>query len=143
MARKYLDFEVIKESWDTYSLRDGTTLKMQCTLKSAWVEQDGKQLVHRAELSKFETVLCDPKLQGKPEPKPYTLEQLNSNVEVKYCDHSNIKYEPSEYLLDDGHRILIHYNIVNIARTTLYNAEGDRVYLVTAAANVTITPPQK
>ena len=42
-----------------------------------------------------------------------------------------MQYEPSEYVVDDGTRIVLHDTVVNIARTKLFNNVGDRIYMAT------------
>ena len=37
MTHKYIDFEVIKESWNKYNLQDGTTFKHRSILQSVWL----------------------------------------------------------------------------------------------------------
>lgn len=140
MTRKYLDFEIIKESWDTYSLQDGTKLKARFVLKSAWIDQTDKA-DRRVELDLHQAILCDPSMQGKPDSKQYTPEQMSKYVEVKHCKYTTMQYEPSEYILDDGSRLLVHCTIANISRTTLFDAVGNRIYLVRATGNATVTPP--
>ena len=138
MNRKYIDFEVIKESWNKYSLQDGTILKARTVLESFWEEQTKGQRRYRAATDTRCVWLCDPSLQGKPGNTNYDLEQVKKNVEMESCPYTTLQYEPSEYRLDNGARIMFHYTLVNISRTSLFNVVGDRVYLVTASEQMNV-----
>lgn len=142
MARKYLDFEIIKESWNKYSLQDGTKLKIRTILISVSADQTDGVTKHNAEIDTRQVWLCDPSVQGTPDSNQYTPKQLEENIEVKRCPYTTLQYEPSEYELDDGSRIIFHNTLVNIARTRLFNAVGDRIYLATATAQMNVAPPQ-
>lgn len=142
MSRKYLDFEIIKESWNKYSLQDGTKVKVRAILKSVWAEQAGGKTRHNAEIDTYQVWLCDPAVQGGPGANAYTQQQMEAGIEVKHCNYTTLQYEPSEYELDDGARIILHTTLVNIARTRLFNAVGDRIYLVTLTGQMNVTPPQ-
>ena len=144
MARKYIDFEVIKEAWNKYELQDGTKLKVRTILQEVWVEKTNGGLIHRTSISQIQTWLCDPKVQGKPDTTVYTKEQIQKHIEVQKCPYTTLQYEPSEYLLDDGTQLMIHSNLLGIARTSLYHNTGDRIYLPDSNIHVNVqTPPNK
>ena len=143
MTRKYIDFEIIKESWNKYSLQDGTKFKDRSILKLIWVEQEKEQTKHNVEVTQNQVWLCDPMIQGEPSTQQYTSKQLEASIEAKRCPYTTIQYEPSEYILDDDTRIVLHNTLVNIARTSLFNHIGNRIYVVTSTAQMSVTPPQK
>lgn len=142
MARKYIDFEVMKESWNTYSLRDGTKLKIRIILTAVWKDTTGDSTTHRVTLERQLVCLCDPTLQGEPNTRPPTPEELKESVEVSSCKYKTTQYETGEYLLDDGFRVAVHCNMSNIARTSLFDHQGNRLYLLDATGNASLTPPQ-
>jgi len=47
-------------------------------------------------------------------------------------------HEPSEYHLDDNSRVLIHQNVMSIARTKLFDQEGNRIYLVDVTGSLNV-----
>ena len=143
MVRKYVDFEVIKESWNKYSLQDGTKFKVRSILQSVWTEKVDGKTKHNVEVAQHQVWLCDPSVQGNPDTRQYAPEQLGENIEVKRCLYTTIQYESSEYMLDDGFRIVMHDTLDNIARTSLFNAVGDRIYIVTSTGQLNVTPPEE
>ena len=141
-TRKYLDFEIVKEPWNKYSLRDGSKLKTRIMIKSTWTfEKDGKKN-YSVDMHYFTVMMCDPSLQGIKNQTKWTQEQIQKNIEVENSQYDTISYEANEYILDDTTRILIHSNITKISRTKLYTKNGDRVYVVDVQASITITPPK-
>lgn len=139
-TRKYLDFEIVKEPWNKYSLRDGSKLKTRIMIKSAWTfEKDGKKN-YSVDMQNFTVMMCDTSLQGIKNQTKWTQEQIQKNIEVENSQYDTISYEANEYILDDNTRIVIHSNITRITRTKLYDRNGDRVYLVDLSASITITP---
>jgi len=130
----------MKEPWNVYSLRDGSKLKTRVLIKSAWVtEKDGKKN-YSVDIHNFTVIMCDPALQGSKNTTKWTKEQYQKNIQVDDCRYDTISYEANEYMLDDNTRILIHSNITKISRTSLYNHNGDLIYLVDLQASITITP---
>ena len=143
MVRKYLDFEVIKESWNKYSLQDGTKFKVRTILESVWSEQEKGMIKHNVTVTNIHVWLCDSTVQGEPSTKQRTPKQLEESIEVQSCPYTTIQYEPSEYVLDDGSRIVLHDTLVNIARTSLFNNVGDRIYIIKSTGQMSVEPAQK
>jgi len=139
--KKHLDFEIIKELWNKYNLRDGSSLKTRVMLESAWfIEKDDKKN-YSVTIKNFTVILCDPSLQGTKNTTKWTTEQIKKGIEVEDSRYDTISYEANEYLLDDRTKILIHTNITKISRTKLFNKYGDRIYNIQLGISMTITPP--
>lgn len=142
-TKKYLDFEIVKESWNKYSLRDGSKLKTRVVLKSTWISEVNGKKNYSADVQNFTVLMCDPLLQGTKNQTKYTKEQMRQNIDIEDCRYDTIGYEANEYILDDMTRIVIHSNITKISRTKLYDARGDRIYSIDMQASITITPPKQ
>ena len=138
MSKRYLDFEVDKEEWSAYSLQDGTKIKIRAMLEGVKVE--GQQNEMRIELKVV--CLCDESVRGEPTQEQYTQEQLQQSIEIEHCQYTTLHYEPSVYVLDNNTRVVIHHNVINIARTHLYDQQGDRIYNVNASASMTAQVPR-
>ena len=142
-TRNYLDFEIIKEPWNVYNLRDGSKLKIRVMLESAWhFNKDGKKN-YSVNIKMATIMLCDVSLQGSKNQTKWTKEQFAQNIEVENCQYDTLSYEANEYILDDTTRILIHTNLSGLSRTKLYNAVGDKIYIVNAQASIQLTPPKQ
>ena len=141
LVRKYVDFDVTKETWNKYELQDGSKLKIRSELHLVWTEKVDGKMTHRVTAQQNQLWLCDPKMQGKPDSTRYTMEQLQKHVDVRKCAYTTMQYEPSEYLLDDGTQIVIHDNLLNVARTSLYDANGDRIYIVESNSQMSVKAP--
>lgn len=139
-----MDFETIKEKWNTYNLHDGTKLKTRSMLRLVWITKDaqGSKKYH-ADIKGDTVVMCHASLQGEKSKIKYPPEQLQKNIDVDNCRYDTLQYEPSEYILEEGTKVLIHSNLTAIARTRLFNENGDRIYLTKNAVSTTITPMKK
>lgn len=140
MSHTYVDFEIVKEPWNKYSLADGSKLKTRVILKSVWFEKKNEKKEYKFDMENKTEMFCDTALQDAPNTTKWTPEDYNKNIDVNNCRYDTIAYEATEYLLDDGTQIVIHSNIGKIQRTKLYNGKGDRIYLVNNQLGVNITP---
>ena len=139
--RKPLDFEIVKEDWNKYTIHDGSKLKTRLVLESVSYLTDEKR--YDTKFRHFTVFLCDPSLQGAPSQTKYTKEDILENIDVENCRYDTISYEPNEYLLDDNTRMLIHTNITTILRTKLFDNKGDRQYHAKVDAKLTFTRPPR
>lgn len=141
--RHYVDFEIIKENWNIYSISDGSKLKTRVILrsisKSDKVMNDPKQQ-YSIQLDLVTVLLCDPLLHDVPTTQQYSVEDYKKNIEIESCRVATITYEANEYILDDGTKILIHVNLMKVSRSKLTSINGDRIYHVNAQANMNIIP---
>ncbi len=142
-TRHYLDFEIVKEPWNKYSLKDGSKLKTRTMLKSAWYTEKDSRKEYSVNMNNMIVMMCDPRLQGPKNQTKYTPQQIQQNIEIKDSMYDTISYEANEYILDDTTRILVHSNIIKIARTKLFDVDGDRKYHVNLKESITITPPEQ
>lgn len=140
MSHAYLDFEILKEPWNKYTLSDGSKLKTRVILKSVWAELKNGKKEYKIDFESKTEMFCDITLQGSSNKTKWTNEDYNKNIEVDNCRYDTIAYETTEYLLDDGTQIVIHSNIGKIKRTKLYNGKGDRIYLIDHQIGVNFTP---
>jgi len=86
-------------------------------------------------------VICAPELKGTPSAAPSGGERRQS-VERADIPFETIAHDNNDYLLDDGTRIRIHFNLNEISRTSIYDANGDRVYNINhnTAKNIKLAP---
>ncbi len=140
MPRNYVDFEIIKEPWNKYSISDGSEIKTRFVLKSVWHTLDNGKIKKFIEPERFIVIMCDPSLQGMPSSEMPNKSELLKNIEVNNSRYTTTSYDANEYLLDEGTRILVHNNITKISRTTLYDIRGNRMYDVDLTENIIITP---
>ena len=136
---KPVNFEVIKEKWNEYSLKDGSTLKSRVILNSIFSETVGKKKEVKIDCQLL-TKVFSPSLMGPPDITVRSVEELNNNIEIQNCPYETISYEVNEYLLDDSSTLLINTSLTNIARTKLYDRDGTRIYLVETNGQLTVKP---
>lgn len=134
-----IDFEVLKETWCKYQVSDGTKINMREVLLAVRrVVVDGIPR-YSVKTDTQTTLLCDPKLRGKPAQRAPAMEELSRAVEQHDMRYDTISADHSSYLLDDRTKIKINVTLVDVSRTTLYDPLGDRIYLLGQAPLIHIT----
>lgn len=136
-----LGFEVHKEPWNTYQVSDGTKLRIRIVLRDVRRVMDGNVPIYVPDARTIIAVICAPALKGTPAASPSGEEQRQS-VERADIPFETIAHDNNDYLLDDGTRIRMHFNLNEVSRMRLCDANGDRVYNIeyTAAKNIKLGP---
>lgn len=136
-----LDFEVRKEPWNIYQVSDGTKLRIRIVLRDVRRVMDENVPIYVPDARVVIAVICAPELKGTPSILP-SDEERRQGAERADVPFDTISHDNNDYLLDDGTRIRIHFNLNEISRTPLYDANGDRVYIIdhTIAKNIKLAP---
>ena len=141
-ARKYLDFEILKERWNRYDLNDTSIIKIRGMLQSIWHDGQNDKKRYGYKVAGHTEVLCGVSLQGTPDNTKWSKDDLHKNIEVEDCPYVTVAYETAEYKLDDGTKFVLHINIQKISRTKSFNRMGDRIYLINHDTSVRIERPK-
>ncbi len=139
---KEIDFEVLREPWNKYSLTDGSYIKSRYILTKVkkvepFGEIKGKVGVEgRTVTVPYNVPLT---LKGVPNMKKYSSNELKEAIdeEIRY---STISEEWNEYIVDDGTRIRIKDTVTNITRIKLKDRNGDPIYIVSHSTLVQVKP---
>ncbi len=140
----YVDFKLAKEEeeWSVYCLDGKTIIKLK-TIPLKFLKKDNDYLINSTVAM---TVFSDPNLRGERSNVPLPLPTEAAKLDVLKKDEIDIKpdfsEEPwNEYLLDDGVKISIKTEALAISGTTLFDAEGEPVYLINHQTLIKKTPP--
>lgn len=136
---KPVNFEVLKEKWNEYNLKDGSTIKTRMILNSVFSEQNGNEKKYTFDCQQTTSVVS-PTLMGAPDTTSHTLKSMKENIDTRTCPYDTASYEVNEYILDDATSLLINTNITNISRTSLHDKNGSRVYVVDVTGQMMIKP---
>lgn len=136
-----LDFEVLKEPWNMYQISDGSKVRIRCILKDVRrVIEDGMPK-YSITVEGMIVVVCAPELKGVPTTPAPAHDKLQESIERADIAFDTIFYDNNDYILNDGARIKIYLNLGEITRTTSYDSNGDRIYIINHSATVNIKPP--
>ena len=139
---KPIDFDIVKEPWNKYSLKDGSTLKTRFILKKVFVKRLSELKAHFGfDGQNLSVITCADDLKGESDKKAY------SPIEIKKAIDKEIRYDTvleewNEYLIDDGTQIRLKTTVTNVNRSTLYDNTGDRIYLVDTNVIMNIKRPK-
>jgi len=137
-----LDFEIIREPWNKYSLTDGSNLKIRYILqkvKRTVVENKvsyGLKSQALVEAYNVPANLRGPRAKG---PVPPNVLKSAKKQEVAF---STLFEEWCEYMVEDGTRIRAKCSLVEVHRSDKANVDGEPIYLTHHSTTVSIKPPK-
>lgn len=135
MAKEFeLDFEVLREPWNKYSLRDGSSVKSRYILmkvKKRESTKEGEKTAYGVEGQNITVIYSvPPELKGPPSKRTYTPQELSSSIVVDDVGYSTLSEEWNEYVVEDGTKIRVKDTVVKVSRTDKSDKNGDPIYLV-------------
>ncbi len=143
MAKDYVDFEVIREPWNEYSLQDGAYIKsrnivVKILKKDAGV---GTGSSYGIEVQNITVTLnTSEELRGTPDTKAYSPEELASSIIKDDLDYKTLSEEWCEYFTDDGTKIRLKSTVTKISLTDKHDKDGNPIYLVQFSNLIQVTP---
>ncbi len=142
MTSKFIDFEVLKESWGKYQLDDQSILKIKFILTDVKISQNLGKTNYDTSLQNIQVIYPAEHLIGKPNKSVFSNELLKNNIEKDDVSLNTLIAPANEYFLDNRTKIKIFPQVIKASRTSLKNRFGFPIYLINT--NVTInfdTPP--
>lgn len=146
MKELELDFEVLREPWNKYSLKDGAYIKSRFILlkiKKREPTQEGEKLQYGFEGQNLTVVYNVPEhLKGPPSSTPYSPQELAQSKKEDVA-YDTISEEWNEYILEDGTTIRIKDTVVAISRTDKVDKNGDPIYMVEHSQILGVKPRRR
>ena len=136
-----IEFEILKEPWNKYQLRDNSVLKTRTILKSVRRITQKNETQYQVDAQSLTVVHADPALRGSPNPNQISNDEILKNIELEDMRYDSLAQESNEYQLDDGTKIKIHNNITSISRSSLKDQHGDPIYSVLSSNQIWIKSP--
>lgn len=137
-----LDFEVIREPWNKYSLMDGSNLKLRYVLvkvKRTVTENEVNYALKSKNLVEAYNVPAN--LRGPKAKKPIPPSELKTAKKQEVA-FTTLFEEWCEYMVEDGARIRVKISLLEAYRTDKANVDGDPIYLTHSSTTVNIKPPK-
>lgn len=151
----FVNFDVVREGWNSYKLEDDATIKTKFVLIDVIMEKNYKEKIERAKMEKgvrielgFSSqnvvgVEVPLGLRGEPSTKTYTRDDLRASVVKDDMDFEVIKETWNVYALEKGIVLKARSSPVNVARTSKCDSRGLPIYLVDFTADVKVSGPKK
>jgi hypothetical protein len=128
-----LDFDILREPWNKYSLKDGSYIKSRFVLlkiKKDKPSAEGEQARYGFKGQNITVVYNVPEeLKGPPDQKGYSPEELGQSKQED-IRFDTLDEEWNEYILEDGTSVRIKDTIISVGRTDKTDRDGDPIYLV-------------
>lgn len=144
MKKHELDFQVLREPWNKYHLKDGSYIKsrhvLQKVKKREATEQGEKDTYGFESKDLIVTYNAPENLKGPPSKAPITPTELSKGEEVGF---DIISEEWNEYVLEDGTVIRIKNTVVSVRRTDKTDRNGDPIYIVQHSRLLGVKPRKR
>ncbi len=151
----FVDFEVVREEWNSYKLEDEAVLKSKFVLINVIMEKDFKAKIEKTKAEKGVKVglgisssnvigvEAPLELRGEQSTKPCTPEELRASVVKDDIDFEVVKETWNVYKLENGIVMKSRSAPVNVARTSKFDNRGLPIYLADFTADVKVSLPKK
>lgn len=151
---EYVDFEIERENWNKYQLKDGAILKAKFILINVLAEKGFKEKIKKAKTEKeidlgfmFQSsnvigVEAPPNLIGEPSNTRYSPRELETSVVEDEIDFETISESWNSYKIKVNGEIYlkVRNSPIRIRRTSKFDSQGVPIYLVDFKADVKIIP---
>lgn len=139
---KPIDFEVIKEPWLVYQLKDNTKLKTRYILTRLFKKIQEKKAVYNFDGQTITVVLISPELKGPTDNRKYSNQELQQSIIQQEVKYDVISEEWNEYYADDGTKIRMKATVTDVKKTDKHDVEGQPIYMVDTNVLLQIKPPK-
>lgn len=142
MKQSEIDFEILREPWNKYSVEDGSYVKARFVItkfrKMEPTTADEK-LSYGFEGQNIAVAYNVPQeLKGIASTQKYSPQELSdSSRDMRY---SIISEEWNEYVLEDGTTVRIKSSVVEITRSNKYDRNGDPIYVANTNQILALKP---
>jgi hypothetical protein len=136
-----VDFEVFRENWSRYSLRDGVLLRIRTPVLKIFRAKQKDQFGRVGFITSGANlidVICPTHLKGKPSAD---LRVSAADI-ISEVEFDPIKEEWAEYLLKDGTKIKVKPVVTKVSKTSKYSQFGDPVYVVDSQSLMKVEEPK-
>lgn len=143
-----LDFEVLREPWNKYNLRDGSNIKSRYVMtkvkKREPTSKEDEKTAYGIEGQNITITYNVPEeLEGPPSKQRYGPRELSRSIVEDDVGYSTLSEEWNEYIVEDGTRIRVKDTIVKVSRTNKTDKNGDPIYLVQHSTLVDVRTRRK
>lgn len=127
-----VDFDVLKEDWNRYKLKDGTMLKVKTPVMKIFKSEEEGPLGYPnlrvgTRLLAVTTAVPE-KLKDEPsEDQEIRKEDITEEVKIV----GRLKEEWHEYKTHDGWKILVKPVVIKVFKTNKFNDDREPIYNVT------------
>lgn len=132
MKESEMDFEVLREPWNKYSVDDGSYVKARFVItkfKKREPTTADEKLGYGFEGQNMVVAYNVPAgLKGTPSTVAYSPKELSEGAEE--MRYSIVSEEWNEYVTEDGATLRVKNNVTVIARTNKFDRNGDPIYVV-------------
>lgn len=138
-----INFEIIREPWNFYELEDDIVLKNRLVLKRVFRKKEDTGIGYSLGSQNLTVITHVPdKLKGPESERKISQVNLREHIVRDNVRFDTLREEWNEYVTEDGASIRLKLTLVNVAKTSLYDKEGDPIYIANTSTMANIRPPK-
>ena len=139
-GRPILDFDVVREPWNTYELVDGVKVKIKVIItKIRKIQTDEKTSNYNFDVQQLAVALSEER--GPPDTKIYTPQDLQEATVKNDIRYTTVSEEWNEYVSDDGARLRIKATLSRVSKTSKFDRNGEPIYFTETGILTQVRPP--
>lgn len=138
-----LNYDVIQEPWNSYELEDGLILKTRLIVKRVFRKKEGSKGGYDIGSQNLTVLTHIPEsLIGKKAQRKYSQKEIASAVIRDNVRFKVLREEWNEYSVEDGANIRVKLTVMNVGKTSLFDENGEPIYLVNSSTMIQLRPPK-
>ena len=140
-----LDFEILREPWNKYSLKDGAYLKSRFVLLKVKKQAVPATVTETKIGFAFEgknlnvMYVVPAELKGNPSKTRFSIEEL-SRAKKEEVGYVPISEDWNEYVLEEGTTLRLKSTVVGVSRSDKIDRNGDPIYFIQNSQTLGIKP---
>ena len=140
-----VDFEPLREPWNKYSLRDGSSIKARLILRRVILKETRKldgsigEKNYGIDTQTITVAYNVPEeLKGQPSELLLPPPELQAGIVENDIHYDTLAQEWNEYIADDGTKIKLQLTVVKVSRTKFTDKFGNPVYFIESSTTINI-----
>lgn len=152
--RIFTDFTIVNETWDSYTLEDGSVLRARAFLTGLMLDskiddieallrsQNKPKLGMTFRTKQIYEVEPPLELRATPDTKKYSNEELKACISVADIDFQTTKQSWNVYELKNGIKLKLRLSIVTISKTNKFDERGMPIYVIDSSIEIKTELPE-
>ena len=145
MDETEIDFEILREPWNKYTLKDGAYLRIRFIILKIKKRQVPVTVTEKKTEYGFEgqnlvvAYSVPDELKGPATNNRYTKEDFEAGKKEEIA-YDTLSEEWNEYFLDDGTTLRLKNTLTNVSRTDKVDKNGDPIYFIQSTQLLGVKP---
>lgn len=134
------EFRIIREDWNVLELEDKAILRIRPVILFLVQSETGGDNQGLKVRWNTQIAVWGPE-KGDPSEGPIPVEKIRENIVEENLQFRFLQEGQSEYTFEDGNRLFLKVTPVRFDKSSLFDKDGERAYLVSNQLTIYGAPP--